>query len=93
MCLACSEEEASQPPEGMALIPAGAFQMGSATGDVNEAPVHTVELDTFYIDQHEVTNAEYQVFEVLQDILSHVASVTRLSTNFSKTITKAKQKM
>ena len=62
MCLACSEEEASQPPEGMALIPAGTFQMGSATGDVNEAPVHTVELDAFYIDQHEVTNAEYEAF-------------------------------
>ena len=62
MCLACSEEEASHPPEGMALIPAGTFQMGSATGDVNEVPVHTVELDAFYIDQHEVTNAKYQTF-------------------------------
>jgi len=61
-CLACSEEEAAQPPEGMVLIPAGPFQMGSTTGDVDEAPVHTVELDAFYIDQHEVTNAEYQAF-------------------------------
>ncbi len=60
--LACSEEEAVEPPEGMGLIPAGAFQMGSTTGDVDEAPVHTVELDAFYMDQHEVTNAEYQVF-------------------------------
>ncbi|RKU23608.1 hypothetical protein C6499_18125 [Candidatus Poribacteria bacterium] len=62
MCFACSEEEASQPPEGMSLIPAGTFQMGSATGDVNEAPVHAVELEAFYMDQHEVTNAEYQAF-------------------------------
>ena len=62
MCFACSEEEASQLPEGMSLIPAGPFQMGSATGDVNEAPIHTVELDAFYMDQHEVTNAEYQAF-------------------------------
>lgn len=61
-CLACSEEEAAQPPEGMVLIPAGPFQMGSTTGDVDEAPVYTVELDAFYIDQHEVTNAEYQAF-------------------------------
>ena len=36
--------------------------MGSTTGDVNEAPVHTVELDAFYMDQHEVTNAEYKAF-------------------------------
>lgn len=60
--LACSEEDVAQPPEGMVLIPAGTFQMGSTIGDVDEAPVHTVELDAFYIDQHEVTNAEYQVF-------------------------------
>ena len=60
--LACSEEEAAEPPEGMVLIPAGTFQMGSTTGDVDEVPVHTVELDAFYIDQHEVTNAKYQAF-------------------------------
>ena len=60
--LACSEEEAAEPPEGMVLIPAGTFQMGSTTGDVDEVPVHTVELDAFYIDQHEVTNAKYQTF-------------------------------
>ena len=60
--LACSEEEMAQLPEGMVLIPAGTFQMGSTTGDVNEAPVHTVELDAFYMDQHEITNAEYQAF-------------------------------
>ena len=60
--LACSEEEVAQPPEGMGLIPAGTFQMGSTTGDVDEVPVHTVELDAFYIDQHEVTNAKYQTF-------------------------------
>ena len=60
--LACSEVEVAQPPEGMVLIPAGTFQMGSTIGDVDEVPVHTVELDAFYIDQHEVTNAEYQAF-------------------------------
>ena len=61
-CLACSEEEVAQPPEGMVLISAGTFQMGSTAGDVDEAPVHTVGLDAFYIDQHEVTNAEYRTF-------------------------------
>ena len=60
--VACSEEKVAQPPEGMVLIPAGTFQMGSTIGDVNEVPVHTVELDAFYIDQYEVTNAEYQAF-------------------------------
>ncbi len=43
----------------MSLIPAGAFQMGSIEGQTHESPVHTVELDAFYIDQTEVTNAQY----------------------------------
>jgi formylglycine-generating enzyme required for sulfatase activity len=49
-------------PDGatMALIPAGPFEMGSASGDIDEQPVHTVILDDFYIDQYEVSNARYR---------------------------------
>ncbi len=47
---------------GMVLIPSGTFRMGSTTGDANERPVHTVTLDAFYMDTHEVTNAEYVKF-------------------------------
>ena len=44
------------PPEGMVLIPAGEFQIGS--GDFNnEHPVRTVYVDAFYMDATEVTNA------------------------------------
>ena len=46
----------------MALIPAGRFQMGSRNGDFDEKPVHTVYVDTFYIDKYEVTNAQYKKF-------------------------------
>ena len=51
------------PPEGMALIPAGTFQMGSEDpeAEANE-PVHTVHLDAFYMDTHEVTNAQFKAF-------------------------------
>ena len=42
----------------MVLIPAGAFEMGSTKYD-DEKPVHTVTLDAYYIDQYEVTNAQY----------------------------------
>ena len=46
----------------MVLIPAGSFQMGSNNGYNNEKPVHTVHLDAFYMDTHEVTNAQYKQF-------------------------------
>ena len=54
----------SMPPEGMVLIPAGSFLMGSedAEAEADEQPVHTVHLDAFYMDTHEVTNAAYKEF-------------------------------
>ena len=54
----------SDVPEGMVLIPAGKFQMGSidADADGDEKPVHIVSVDAFYMDTHEVTNAAYKAF-------------------------------
>ena len=51
-------------PEGMVLIPAGQFQMGSNDDDArnHEQPVHTVHIDAFFMDEHEVTNLEYKEF-------------------------------
>jgi len=40
-------------------VPAGEFEMGSNAYD-NEKPIHTVYLDAFWIDQTEVTNAQYE---------------------------------
>ena len=50
--------------EGMVLIPAGAFQMGSNDPEAltSEQPIHTVYVDAFYIDAHEVTNADFKRF-------------------------------
>ncbi len=44
----------------MRLVPAGRFAMGSDSGEADEAPVHQVYLDAFYIDKYEVTNALYK---------------------------------
>ncbi len=50
--------------DGMVLIPAGEFQIGSPDADPKdyEYPVHTVYTDAFYMDIHEVTNAAYKAF-------------------------------
>ncbi len=46
------------------LVPAGEFQMGDNffEGELDERPVHTVDLDSFYIGKFEVTNTEYKKF-------------------------------
>jgi len=52
----------------MAFVPGGDFIMGSPpadmyrTADVDEFPQRTVWVDDFYIDVHEVTNAQYKVY-------------------------------
>jgi sulfatase modifying factor 1 len=45
----------------MVSVPAGSFTMGS-TAAANEQPVHTVYLDSFFVDKYEVTNAEFKQF-------------------------------
>ena len=51
----------TRPADGMvmAYVPAGAFEMGSLQGMMNEKVVHTVTLDAFWIDLTEVTNGMY----------------------------------
>jgi formylglycine-generating enzyme required for sulfatase activity len=46
----------------MLLIPAGEFQMGSSVGGSGELPIHTVWLDSFYIDLFEVTHEQFSAF-------------------------------
>lgn len=62
----------------MVLVPEGEFLMGSSAEQIDEiagskvnlrelmkaheSPQHTVYLDSFYIDQYEVTNAMFQTF-------------------------------
>jgi formylglycine-generating enzyme required for sulfatase activity len=55
-----STEDQVEEVEGMVLVPAGRFLMGSASGEANEQPEHEVSLDAFLIDQFEVSNAQYR---------------------------------
>ncbi len=48
-------------PPGMVFVPAGPFTMGSDEQD-EEKPVHTVWLDSYYIDKTAVTNKQFGYF-------------------------------
>ncbi|MEO2054160.1 MAG: SUMF1/EgtB/PvdO family nonheme iron enzyme [Nitrospira sp.] len=73
----------SRPPEGMVAIPAGEFIMGTDEVDesnfaaeqgivkpwfVDEGPSHKIFLPLYYIDQHEVTNAEYAEYVLAEKV-------------------------
>lgn len=49
-------------PPGMVLIPGGTFTMGTAQGEANEAPPHTVTVKSIFMDKTEVTNKDYLAF-------------------------------
>ena len=55
-------------PKGMVYVPAGEFIMGSdpdvdpMTDELDELPQHKVFLDAYFIDKHEVSNADYTQF-------------------------------
>ena len=51
-------------PENMVMIRSGEFQMGSDSeiAAEDERPVHTVFVDSFFIDIHEVTVEQYKQF-------------------------------
>src|SRR5439155_24892375 len=44
----------------MVVIPAGSFDMGNRKGREEERPPHNVRVDSFLLDKHELTKAEYQ---------------------------------
>ena len=44
----------------MVLIPAGEFTMGDNAGDDDEKPAHKVQLSSFYMDTHELTQKAYE---------------------------------
>jgi len=54
-----------EKPYGMTLVPGGSFIMGKSDADlaaVEDAPTKTVTVRSFYMDETEITNAEYRQF-------------------------------
>ena len=54
-------EMAPPVPQGFVLIPAGSFQMGDtfAEAEIDERPVHAVNVSAFYLQARETTKAEW----------------------------------
>ncbi|PZD78715.1 gliding motility lipoprotein GldK [Mesonia sp. K7] len=55
----------AEKPYGMSLVPGGAFIMGKSDDDmagVDDAPTKTVTVNSFYMDETEITNSEYRQF-------------------------------
>jgi len=52
----------AQARDGMVSIPGGTFRMGSDDHYPEEAPVHLVAVDEFWIDRHPVTNRRFAAF-------------------------------
>jgi len=71
LTLGCARSHGPGQRPGMAYIPAGEFLMGGAADDPTvypwlakvEGPQHPVYVDAFFIDVHEVTNAEFERFK------------------------------
>ena len=70
LAIACNTEKPliveapGDAPPGMVWISGGRFDMGSESplAEPHEGPVHSVEVDGFYMDVHTVTNARFREF-------------------------------
>jgi len=47
----------------LVLVPGGTFVQGRDDADPDEGPAHRVNLGTYYIDKHEVTNRQFALFQ------------------------------
>jgi formylglycine-generating enzyme required for sulfatase activity len=58
-----TERRRGKPPSrDMVRIPGGTFLMGSNNHYPEEAPVHSVTVDGFWMDKYAVTNAQFSLF-------------------------------
>ena len=54
------QQKVEKAPQGMAFIKGGCFMMGSDHAQADEQPRHTVCVDDFYMDKHEVTQSRWK---------------------------------
>src|SRR5208282_6758162 len=57
-----AETQRADPLADMIFVPSGTFRMGSDRHYAEEAPVHRVSVDAFWIDAAPVTNRQFRKF-------------------------------
>jgi|TARA_B110000503_G_scaffold24010_1_gene37745 formylglycine-generating enzyme len=76
-------------PPGMSLIPSGSYLMGMSDDDMahlQNAPVSTVSIKAFYMDETEITNGEYRQFvNWVRDSVVRVALAERAIFDLGET--------
>ena len=77
ICIACQTPTSqssgvTEIPDGMVFIPAGQFNMGGKSDQayIDEFPRRSVDIESFYMDETEVTNAQFQVFVEATDYVT-----------------------
>lgn len=72
-----SSSWAPQRPVGMVPVPGGSFILGQSDYDFtfnNDAPVKTVSVTGFFMDDTEITNSEYKIFvDYVKDSIARTA--------------------
>src|SRR5262249_9223660 len=64
LCLVSAASARAEDPAAMRWIPPGEFTMGTNDPEsmTNERPAHQVKVQGFWMDEHDVTNAEFRRF-------------------------------
>ena len=64
LSFSCSEKKTDNNYSGMVLIEGSTFLMGSndSEGNPDESPVHEVKVNSFWMDETEVTNSQFKEF-------------------------------
>ena len=68
----------------MVYVPAGEFEMGGSDADAwnREKPVHPVDLDAYWIDKYEVSNAQYALCVAAGDCTKPSSTGSRDRSNY-----------